>query len=189
MKKLLFLPFILLSCILAGCGSSQEPVESVALPIETLTIATEEHIIETVSPDSSAPAENKILLDLDGDGQEETLIYQDGRLRKILLQDSGEERIVMEDSAIFLCDDQQTILRFSEGSGGHTWFYYGLENGEMVPLECLVYHWGDNCYFRSTDFSAQDNSLEELTEEEYHQAMAVFPCAEAENSFLGDLFR
>ncbi len=186
MKKLIFLSSILLSYILAGCANSREAAETTV--IETSALPTQQTVAETTAPDPYAPGENEILLDLDGDGQVEKLVYQDGSLRRILILDSDGERTVMEEFNLFLCDDMQTVLRFSEGSGGHTWFYYCLENGEMVPFECLVYHWGDNRYFRSKDFSARDDSLKELTEEQYRQAMAAYPCAEAERSYLGELF-
>ncbi len=158
--------------------------ESTGIP-EALT---EAEVAQTTVPVVAEPKTGTVLHDLDGDGNAEKLYFQDGILHRVFAVEGQEERLIFEDSTSFLCDDGKTIVQFSEGSGGHTLFYYQLIHGELESQECLVYHYADGRYFRSLDHSAANGSLVELTEEEYRQAMEAFPCTDGEDSFLGHLF-
>ncbi len=179
---------LLFAVLLSGCTGRDMRQETIVIPAETTLTTAEETVSETTAVLSADWKDGTVMHDLDGDGNEETLFFQNGFLLRILARNGKEERVIFEDSASFLCDDRKTVVRFSEGSGGHTLLYYQLINGELESMECLVYHYADGRYFRSLDHSMANGSLAELTEEEYRQAMAAFPCTEGKNSFLGHLF-
>ncbi len=178
---------LLLTILLTGCsGGMEKPVLEYTIPVVTAEILEQTDLIEDSSP--VKPTDGVFLLDLNQDGIEEKLVYKDGALTEILSVDAEGEKSLLQGYAVFLCDDEMTIAQFSEGSGGHTIYFYRMVDGEMAPCECLVYLWNDDRYCRSTDFSDSYASLVDISEEEYRNALAMYPSEEAKNSGLGHLF-
>lgn len=116
-------------------------------------------------------------IDLDLDGSEELLRYRGDTLIQVCTVSPEGVISLMESYALFLCENG-IIGRYSEGAGGHTGFFYQLADGQFQCVECVVYHWQEDAWYRSPDLTANDTTLVPITEDERMEILGKYPCAE-----------
>ncbi len=116
------------------------------------------------------------LRDLDGDGQDELLLFKgDGGLCKVAVVQNGTAREILS-GFLYLCAGN--VLEYlSGGSGGTGTTYYQVENKTAVPIESIAYiNYIDNVkWYRDRDFDPLKQDLTPITYEEYQRIADTYP--------------
>lgn len=145
-------------------------------PSTVATLSAQEQMLVDFL-NGAEPCDEVKQMDLDGDGVEELLLYRHGDLVEIAAVQADSVVSLRPNYGLFLCENR-IIGQYSEGAGGHTAFFHQLKDGQFQTVECLVYHWHEDAWYRSPDFSANDANLVPITEDERMAILEQYPCAE-----------
>ena len=156
--------------------TSQTTVESVEETVPAVSLSAEEMLFSDYLKEAE-DYQDTVQQDLDSDGTPELLIYRYGGLNEVVSIESGAAVSVLCEHQLFLCGNG-IIGRYSEGAGGHTAFFHQLIDGQFQIVECIVYHWHEDAWYRSPDFTANDATLVPITEDERMAILEKYPCAE-----------
>ena len=111
------------------------------------------------------------LRDLDGDGQDELLLYDSDieSLEKVVTVQNGtakELEFADSGSVLFLCPGN--VLEEWQGfsGGGERMTYYRVENHAAVPFECITYSADESQWYRDSNYDFFEEDLTPITEEE-----------------------
>lgn len=109
------------------------------------------------------------LMDLDGDGQQE-LFLQEGEWKGVLTVSEGRVKLLECGGELTICEGNIIAFTRSYLDGNQTHCYYKVKNGNAILLDYLRYDKDKdalNPWFRSTDASGQDISMEPISQETY----------------------
>lgn len=187
----IFILSFALGCLLGFLAPEKEEPAAVMQTSAVNEETTQETTLETTPPVTQTPEEKLYaeylksvkayqeteLSDLDGDGTLELLIYGHDSLIEIAAIVDGTAVQVLREYGMFRCADG-IILRYSEGAGGHTGFFYQIRDGQAEAVECLVYHWHEDAWYRSTDCTGNDASLVPISDAERHAILEKYPCVD-----------
>lgn len=114
------------------------------------------------------------LRDLDGDGQDELLLFnRDGGLCKVAVVQNGTAREILSGSDLYFCAGN-VLERWGETSGGCNSTYYQVENKTAVPIECIAYNVHNDQWYRVRDFDGRKQDLTPITNEEYQRIVDTY---------------
>ena len=115
------------------------------------------------------------LRDLDGDGQDELLLYNSGEtLMKVAAIQNGTAQEILSGNVLDLCEGN--VLEVWEGgSGAEQRTYYRVENHTAVPFECIIYNIDENQCYRDSNYDFYEENLTPITEEEYNRVVNTYP--------------
>ena len=115
------------------------------------------------------------LRDLDGDGQDELLLYNSGEtLTKVAAIQNGTAQEILSGNVLDLCEGN--VLEAWEGvSGAEQRTYYRVENHTAVPFECIIYNIDENQCYRDSNYDFYEENLTPITEEEYNRVVNTYP--------------
>ena len=114
------------------------------------------------------------LRDLDGDGQDELLLFKgDGGLCKVAVVQNGTAWEILSGSTLYLCAGN-VLEYWSEGSGGSGCTYYQVENKTAVPIESIAYNVDNDQWYRDRDFDFMKEDLTPITYEEYQRIVDTY---------------
>ena len=115
------------------------------------------------------------LRDLDGDGQDELLLYNSGEtLTKVAAIQNGTAQEILSGNVLDLCEGN--VLEVWEGgSGAEQRTYYRVENHTAVPFECIIYNIDENQCYRDSNYDFYEENLTPITEEEYNRVVNTYP--------------
>ena len=111
------------------------------------------------------------VLDVDGDGTGELLLFSGGNMTRIVTVRDGEAVPLLEGSCLYLCGSGR-MEQWGEGAGGETRAYYRVENQRAVLEQTLVYHWNEDQWYRTTGSS---DSQVSISNEEQEQIIDLYP--------------
>lgn len=115
------------------------------------------------------------LRDLDGDGQDELLLFnRDKTLSNVAGVQNGTAREILSGSSLYLCAGN-VLEYWGEGSGGSGCTYYQVENKTAVPIESITYHGNNDQWYRDRDFDFMKEDLTPITNEEYQRIVDTYP--------------
>lgn len=115
------------------------------------------------------------LRDLDGDGQDELLLFnRDKTLSNVAGVLNGTAREILSGSSLYLCAGN-VLEYWGEGSGGSGCTYYQVENKTAVPIESITYHGNNDQWYRDRDFDFMKEDLTPITNEEYQRIVDTYP--------------
>lgn len=115
------------------------------------------------------------LRDLDGDGQDELLLFnRDGVLCEVAGVQNGTAREILSGSSLYLCAGN-VLEYWGEGSGGSGCTYYQVENKAAVPIESITYRGNNDQWYRDRDFDFMKEDLTPITNEEYQRIVDTYP--------------
>lgn len=114
------------------------------------------------------------LRDLDGDGQDELLLFnRDGVLCEVAGVQNGTAQEILSGSALYLCAGN-VLEYWGEGSGGSSSTYYQVENKTAVPIESIAYNVHNDQWYRDRDFDIMKQDLTPITNEEYQRIVDTY---------------
>ena len=114
------------------------------------------------------------LRDLDGDGQDELLLFnRDGGLCEVAGVQNGTAREILSGSTLYLCSGN-VLEYWGEGSGGSGSTYYQVENKTAVPIESIAYNVHNDQWYRDRDFDIMKQDLTPITNEEYQRIVDTY---------------
>lgn len=114
------------------------------------------------------------LRDLDGDGQDELLLFnRDGGLCEVAGVQNGTVREILSGSTLYLCAGN-VLEYWGEGSGGSSSTYYQVENKTAVPIESIAYNVHNDQWYRDRDFDIMKQDLTPITNEEYQRIVDTY---------------
>lgn len=114
------------------------------------------------------------LRDLDGDGQDELLLFnRDGGLCEVAGVQNGTAREILSGSTLYLCAGN-VLEYWGEGSGGSGSTYYQVENKTAVPIESIAYNVHKDQWYRDRDFDIMKQDLTPITNEEYQRIVDTY---------------
>lgn len=115
------------------------------------------------------------LRDLDGDGQDELLLFnRDGGLCEVVGVQNGTAQEILSGSTLYLCAGN-VLEYWGEGSGGSSSTYYQVENKTAVPIESIAYNVHNDQWYRDRDFDIMKQDLTPITNEEYQRIVDTYP--------------
>lgn len=115
------------------------------------------------------------LRDLDGDGQDELLLFnRDKTLSNVAGVLNGTAREILSGSSLYLCAGN-VLEYWGEGSGGSGCTYYQVENKTAVPIESITYRGNNDQWYRDRDFDFMKEDLTPITNEEYQRVVDTYP--------------
>lgn len=115
------------------------------------------------------------LRDLDGDGQDELLLYNSGEtLMKVAAIQNGTAQEILSGNVLDLCEGN-VLEAWDGGSGAEQRTYYRVENHTAVPFECIIYNIDENQCYRDSNYDFYEENLTPITEEEYNRVVNTYP--------------
>lgn len=115
------------------------------------------------------------LRDLDGDGQDELLLYNSGEtLMKVVAIQNGTAQEILSGNVLDLCEGN-VLEAWEGGSGAEQRTYYRVENHTAVPFECIIYNIDENQCYRDSNYDFYEENLTPITEEEYNRVVNTYP--------------
>ena len=115
------------------------------------------------------------LRDLDGDGQDELLLYNSGEtLMKVATIQNGTAQETLSGNVLDLCEGN-VLEAWEGGSGAEQRTYYRVENHTAVPFECIIYNIDENQCYRDSNYDFYEENLTPITEEEYNRVVNTYP--------------
>ena len=115
------------------------------------------------------------LRDLDGDGQDELLLYNSGEtLMKVAAIQNGTAQEILSGNVLDLCEGN-VLEAWEGGSGAEQRTYYRVENHTAVPFECIIYNVDENQCYRDSNYDFYEENLTPITEEEYNRVVNTYP--------------
>ena len=115
------------------------------------------------------------LRDLDGDGQDELLLYNSGEtLMKVAAIQNGTAQEILSGNVLDLCEGN-VLETWEGGSGAEQRTYYRVENHTAVPFECIIYNIDENQCYRDSNYDFYEENLTPITEEEYNRVVNTYP--------------
>lgn len=115
------------------------------------------------------------LRDLDGDGQDELLLYNSGEtLMKVAAIQNGTAQEILSGNVLDLCEGN-VLEAWEGGSGAEQRTYYRVENHTAVPFECIIYNIDENQCYRDSNYGFYEENLTPITEEEYNRVVNTYP--------------
>ena len=115
------------------------------------------------------------LRDLDGDGQDELLLYNSGEtLTKVAAIQNGTAQEILSGNVLDLCEGN-VLEAWEGGSGAEQRTYYRVENHTAVPFECIIYNIDENQCYRDNNYDFYEENLTPITEEEYNRVVNAYP--------------
>lgn len=115
------------------------------------------------------------LRDLDGDGQNELLLYNSGEtLMKVAAIQNGTAQEILSGNVLDLCEGN-VLEEWYGGSGAEQRTYYRVENHTAVPFECIIYYIDENQCYRDSNYDFYEENLTPITEEEYNLVVNTYP--------------
>ena len=115
------------------------------------------------------------LRDLDGDGQDELLLYNSGEtLTKVAAIQNGTAQEILSGNVLDLCEGN-VLEAWEGGSGAEQRTYYRVENHTAVPFECIIYNVDENQCYRDNNYDFYEEDLTPITEEEYNRVVNTYP--------------
>ena len=115
------------------------------------------------------------LRDLDGDGQDELLLYNSGEtLMKVAAIQNGTAQEILSGNVLDLCEGN-VLEAWEGGSGAEQRTYYRVENHAAVPFECIIYNIDENQCYRDSNYDFYEENLTPITEEEYNRVVNTYP--------------
>ena len=115
------------------------------------------------------------LRDLDGDGQNELLLYNSGEtLMKVAAIQNGTAQEILSGNVLDLCEGN-VLEAWEGGSGAEQRTYYRVENHTAVPFECIIYNIDENQCYRDSNYDFYEENLTPITEEEYNRVVNTYP--------------
>lgn len=115
------------------------------------------------------------LRDLDGDGQDELLLYNSGEtLMKVAAIQNGTAQEILSGNVLDLCEGN-VLEEWYGGSGAEQRTYYRVENHTAVPFECIIYNIDENQCYRDSNYDFYEENLMPITEEEYNRVVNTYP--------------
>lgn len=115
------------------------------------------------------------LRDLDGDGQDELLLYNSGEtLMKVATIQNGTAQETLSGNVLDLCEGN-VLEAWEGGSGAEQRTYYRVENHTAVPFECIIYNIDENQCYRDNNYDFYEEDLTPITEEEYNRVVNTYP--------------
>lgn len=115
------------------------------------------------------------LRDLDGDGQNELLLYNSGEtLMKVAAIQNGTAQEILSGNVLDLCEGN-VLEEWYGGSGAEQRTYYRVENHTAVPFECIIYYIDENQCYRDSNYDFYEENLTPITEEEYNRVVNTYP--------------
>ena len=115
------------------------------------------------------------LRDLDGDGQDELLLYNSGEtLTKVAAIQNGTAQEILSGNVLDLCEGN-VLEAWEGGSGAEQRTYYRVENHTAVPFECIIYNIDENQCYRDSNYDFYEENLTPITEEEYNRVVNAYP--------------
>ena len=115
------------------------------------------------------------LRDLDGDGQDELLLYNSGEtLTKVAAIQNGTAQEILSGNVLDLCKGN-VLEAWDGGSGAEQRTYYRVENHTAVPFECIIYNIDENQCYRDSNYDFYEENLTPITEEEYNRVVNTYP--------------
>ena len=115
------------------------------------------------------------LRDLDGDGQDELLLYNSGEtLMKVAAIQNGTAQEILSGNVLDLCEGN-VLEAWEGGSGAEQRTYYRVENHTAVPFECIIYNIDENQCYRDSNYDFYEENLMPITEEEYNRVVNTYP--------------
>lgn len=115
------------------------------------------------------------LYDLDGDGQDELLLYNSGEtLTKVATIQNGTVQEILSGNVLALCEGN-VLEEWDGGSGAEQRTYYRVENHTAVPFECVIYNIDENQCYRDSNYDFYEENLTPITEEEYNRVVNTYP--------------
>lgn len=113
--------------------------------------------------------------DLDGDGQNELLLYNSGEtLMKVAAIQNGTAQEILSGNVLDLCEGN-VLEAWEGGSGAEQRTYYRVENHTAVPFECIIYNIDENQCYRDSNYDFYEENLTPITEEEYNRVVNTYP--------------
>ena len=114
------------------------------------------------------------LRDLDGDGQQELLLFNTGKtLEKVAGISNGTVQEILSGNTLYLCSGD-VLEEWGGGSGGQTMTYYRVENGKAVPIDCITYRIHNDQWYRDSDYDFYTEDLTPITEEEQQRVADAY---------------
>ena len=115
------------------------------------------------------------LRNLDGDGQDELLLYNSGEtLMKVAAIQNGTAQEILSGNVLDLCEGN-VLEAWEGGSGAEQRTYYRVENHTAVPFECIIYNIDENQCYRDSNYDFYEENLMPITEEEYNRVVNTYP--------------
>lgn len=113
--------------------------------------------------------------DLDGDGQNELLLYNSGEtLTKVAAIQNGIAQEILSGNVLALCEGN-VLEEWDGGSGAEQRTYYRVENHTAVPFECIIYNIDENQCYRDSNYDFYEEDLTPITEEAFNQVVYAYP--------------
>ena len=115
------------------------------------------------------------LRDLDGDGQNELLLYNSGEtLTKVAAIQNGTAQEILNGNILWLCEGN--VLEEWEGfsGGGERMTYYRVENHAAVPFECITYNGNESRWYRDNNYDPLEEDLTPITEDEAYRVTNAY---------------
>ena len=115
------------------------------------------------------------LRDLDGDGQDELLLYNSGEtLMKVAAIQKGTAQEILSGNVLDICEGN-VLEAWEGGSGAEQRTYYRVENHTAVPFECIIYNIDENQCYRDSNYDFYEENLTPITEEDYNRVVNTYP--------------
>ena len=115
------------------------------------------------------------LCDLDGDGQDELLLYNSGEtLTKVASIQNGTAQEILNGNILWLCEGN--VLEEWEGfsGGGERMTYYRVENHAAVPFDCITYNGNESRWYRDNNYDPLEEDLTPITEDEAYRVTNAY---------------
>jgi len=116
------------------------------------------------------------LTDLDGDGQQE-LLWKEGSWLGVFTMKNGQVKQLVSGREVRLCEGNIFAVTRSYLDENKTHCYYKIENGNAVLVDYLRYDKHRNPdapWFRSSDGTGQDVTLQPISEQEAQSIIASY---------------
>lgn len=115
------------------------------------------------------------LRDLDGDGQDELLLYNSGEtLTKVASIQNGTAQEILNGNILWLCEGN--VLEEWEGfsGGGERMTYYRVENHAAVLFDCITYNGNESRWYRGNNYDPLEEDLTPITEDEAYRVTNAY---------------
>lgn len=159
------------------------PPTTAITPVTTMPISPEELLYHAYM-EAAEPGECTYQ-DMDGDGTDELLVNRYGGLNEIVTIRDGKAESLLSASDLFLCKDN-VIGQYGEGSGGSTIWFCKVENQQLKNLDCLVWMFQENAWYRSPDYTGEWDTMVPITEEERWAVVEQYPPLEMKSGSFMD---